>query len=88
MPLPKGRTRGSLNKRTIAAKEALALSGLTPIDYMLSVMRDEKAPRDVRMDAARSVAPYVHPKLAAIEHKGPADGPIQVIIKGSDKGLL
>jgi hypothetical protein len=51
---------------------------LTPLDYLISVMRDETAPRAVRMQAAAKAAPYVHPRLCAIEHAGAAGGPIQV----------
>lgn len=34
---------------------------------MLKLLRDEEMPRDVRLDAAKSAAPYVHPRLSAIE---------------------
>jgi len=33
---------------------------------MLSIMRDESQPREVRLDAAKSAAPYVHPRLASV----------------------
>jgi len=39
-----------------------------PLDYMLSVMRDEQADTATRLDAAVKAAPYVHPKLATIDH--------------------
>lgn len=38
-----------------------------PIDYLLSVMRNPRHTTAVRMDAAVKVAPYLHPKLSAIE---------------------
>ena len=44
--------------------------GLTPLDYLLSVMRDEALERDARVDAAKAAAPYVHARLAAVEHSG------------------
>lgn len=34
---------------------------------MLSVMRDPANESDVRLDAAKAAAPYVHSKLASIE---------------------
>jgi hypothetical protein len=40
---------------------------MTPLDYMISVMRDESASRAERMEAAGKAAPYVHPRLAAVE---------------------
>ncbi len=63
-----------MNKRTLmeqqqtktivqAAKEA----GLTPLEYMLKVMRDPETPPQRRDDMAKACAPYVHPKLAAVD---------------------
>ena len=65
-----GRKKGSPNKKTAELQAAIAESGLTPLEYMLSVLRDSNAPADIRMDAAKASAPYVHPKLAQIEHSG------------------
>lgn len=73
-----GRAKGTPNKASVAKAEAVAASGLTPLDYMLSIMRDPERMPDVRLDAAKAAAPYVHPKLAAIEHSGPGGGPIEV----------
>lgn len=73
-----GRAKGTPNKASVAKAEAVAASGLTPLDYMLSIMRDEAKMPDVRLDAAKAAAPYVHPKLAAVEHSGPGGGPIEV----------
>ena len=59
----------ALPDRVTAAKAAaIAASGLTPLDCMLSVLRDESADRHERMEAARNAAPYVHPKFASLEH--------------------
>jgi len=53
---------------------------------MLQVMRDEKAETAARLDAAKAAAPYVHPKLAAIDntHHGPDGGPVRAIYNISD----
>ena len=59
-----GRVKGVPNNATIARQNEIAASGLTPLEYMISVMRDENNAQDVRVDAARSAAPYIHPKLA------------------------
>jgi hypothetical protein len=72
-----GRRKGTPNKATAAKAAEIAESGVTPLDFMLTVMRDAKKEFDVRLDAAKSAAPYVHPKLAAIEHTGADGGPIQ-----------
>src|SRR5512147_2018777 len=63
-----GRQKGTPNRATSAKAAAIAASGLTPLDYLLSVLRDDTAPRAERMEAAAKAAPYVHPRLAAIEH--------------------
>lgn len=41
--------------------------GLTPLDYMLSVLRDEEADAAARFEAAKAAAPYIHPRLSAID---------------------
>lgn len=65
-----GRPKGSKNKASIAREQEIKASGLTPLDYMLTIMRDEEAPKDVRLDAAKAAAPYVHPKLSSVEMSG------------------
>ena len=62
-----GRAKGSPNKVTAAKAVAIAASGLTPLDFMLAVLRDEARDHVERMDAAKSAAPYVHARLAAVE---------------------
>jgi hypothetical protein len=42
-----------------------------PLDYMLEVMRDTDADERRRDDLARAAAPYVHPRLSAVEYKEP-----------------
>ncbi|MEH2501228.1 hypothetical protein V1290_000039 [Bradyrhizobium sp. AZCC 1578] len=37
---------------------------------MLGLMRNEELDRETRLDAAKSAAPYVHARLAAVEHSG------------------
>ncbi len=72
MPRPKGlpktggRTKGTKNRTTLAREERIARSGLTPLDYMLAVMRDTAEPTAHRDWAAEHAAPYIHPKLAAM----------------------
>jgi hypothetical protein len=62
-----GRPKGAHNKRTIAQAEAVAASGLTPLDFMLSILRDEKQTQEERMEAAKNAAPYCHARLQSIE---------------------
>jgi hypothetical protein len=65
-----GRRKGSRNKASAQKAAAVAASGLTPLDYLLSVLRDEAVEPHVRLEAAKSAAPYLHPRLAPIgEHR-------------------
>ena len=68
-----GRRKGTPNRATAAKAAEIAASGMTPLDYMISVMRDETAARPERLEAAAKAAPYVHPRLSAIEYTGPAE---------------
>jgi hypothetical protein len=61
-----GRPRGKRNKKTAEQMKAVEASGMTPLDYLLSVIRDDAHTINERMDAAKAAAPYVHPKLSNI----------------------
>jgi hypothetical protein len=39
-------------------------AGMTPLEYLLAVMRSPKASKSARMTAAIQAAPYLHPKMA------------------------
>ena len=73
---PRGRPRGSRNKRTRALLESVTASGETPLDYMLRVMRDPNAPAKRRDEMAKAAAPFLHSKLASIENLGPPKEPV------------
>ena len=57
----KGRAKGSRNRRT-AELLALAGSGESPVEFCLRISRDVDQPLDVRLNAARTVMPFIHPK--------------------------
>lgn len=65
-----GRKAGSTTTRTRQIADAAMADGITPLEYMLKLMRDDDEPTDVRFEAAKACAPYVHPRLSAIEHGG------------------
>lgn len=71
-----GRHKGGANKINDQARTKALAGGLTPLEYLLGVLRDDEKPQDVRMDAAKAAAPYVHARLAAVEHSGDKDKPI------------
>ena len=59
-----------------------------PLDYMLQVLRNEKETREVRMDAAKAAAPYLHARLASTEIKGDGESPIvtEIVMRVVDPG--
>jgi hypothetical protein len=65
-----GRKPGSATKLNEAARAAAAEGGIMPLDYMLAILRDDQNDAATRMDAAKAAAPYVHARLAAVEHSG------------------
>lgn len=83
-----GRKKGSATKKTREIADKAAEDGITPLEYMLQVMRQEPDPdldaRDLlqaitlRFEAAKAAAPYIHPKLSSVEVKGDSDNPIAV----------
>lgn len=79
-----GRKKGTKNPATIQ-KEALlsevierAVDGeATPLEVMLTIMRDPSTEPAMRFEAAKAAAPYVHPRLSQVDgtvtHKRGAD---------------
>lgn len=65
-----GRKQGAPNKLTAKAQEQTAATGITPLEYMLSVMRSDQEELKTRLNAAVAAAPYVHAKLSSVELSG------------------
>jgi hypothetical protein len=69
-----GRPKGAKGKATIA-KEAVLTEVLsraiqnetTPLEVMLTIMRDPESPPAMKFEAAKAAAPYVHPRLSQVE---------------------
>ena len=49
-----------------------------PLDFLLSIMRDDEQDARWRLDAAKAAAPYSHARLSATEVSGPSGGPVSV----------
>ena len=64
-----GRQKGTRNRASEEARAAAAAAGILPLDYMLSVMRDSAADHKRRDAMAMAAAPFLHPKLSAIDAK-------------------
>ena len=65
-----GRPKGARNRRTERQEREIEESGMTPLEYLTSVYRDEARDTDERMEAAKAAAPYVHAKLSSVEWSG------------------
>lgn len=63
--LPKygGRKKGTPNKKTTEIQEIAKARGITPLDYMLNLLNDISQETEIRLDAAKSAAPFVHSKM-------------------------
>ncbi|GLS30555.1 hypothetical protein SAMN04488498_103129 [Mesorhizobium albiziae] len=64
-----GRPKGSLNKRSIQAIEEVAerWPDWTPLMHLATVANDKALDEEIRLDAAKAAAPYVHPKPKGVE---------------------
>jgi len=71
-----GRPKGSSNAKTALeraavreAVDALKSDGDTPLQVLLSIMRTT-GDLTTKIDCAKAAAPYIHPRLANVEHSG------------------
>lgn len=73
-----GRPAGAVTIKTRQVAEQAINNGLTPLDYMLAVLRDLDAEIPRRDDMAKAAAPYVHAKLSSVDAnvKANVDGSI------------
>ena len=64
---PEAEARGD---STDMPAEAPPAAPATPLEFMLSVLRDPEASLADRKWAAEKAAPYLHPRLQTVEHGG------------------
>jgi hypothetical protein len=67
-----GRKKGSKNKKTLERAKVIAAikaSGTDPVSFFADLLRNESAPLDLRFQAAKELAPFMHPKLACVESR-------------------
>ena len=88
-----GRKPGSKAQKTkqrlLAATHGLA-DGISPLDYMLNLLRSEPpeqasdaqraAHEAMRFEAAKAAAPYVHPRLSTINANASLQGGVTISI--------
>jgi hypothetical protein len=74
-----GRKAGSASTKTREIADKAAEEGITPLEYMLTILRDETKDIAARFEAAKHAAPYIHPKLSSIEASGPGGTPLNQV---------
>ena len=76
-----GRQPGTPNQKTALVSAAFDAAtsnpDLSPLDFLLGVMRDASLPPDWRMKAAQAALPYVHVK----PERSPATDPVETARK-------
>ena len=74
-----GRPRGAATKVTRKIADRESRKGITPLEVMLKAMREHHSKKewDAAAAIAKDAAPYMHAKLASVQHSGPNGGPIQ-----------
>ena len=70
-----GGARPGAGRKTHGNAELAAMakdSPLMPAEFLLSIMRDESRPLEMRIDAAKACLPFCHPRLVSkrVEHVG------------------
>jgi hypothetical protein len=74
-----GRKKGTPNRGVSKPYKVKLPEGITPLDYLLCVMRSEdlSVTLEHRLVAAKAAAPYCHRALKAIELTGEGGGPVE-----------
>lgn len=77
-----GRRKGSITKRTREIAEKALAEGISPLEMMLKAMRALDADGQIEKagDMASKAAPYMHARLASVEHSGKDGGALTVQI--------
>lgn len=71
-----GRQKGTPNKASAVKEAALAQTRITPLEFLLNIMRGTACPSDaapeikvamvgMQFEAAKAAAPYVHPRAGS-----------------------
>lgn len=67
-----GRPKGAATKRSREIADRESQNGITPLEVMLKAMRAhvDKNDLDAAASIAKDAAPYMHAKLASVQHQG------------------
>jgi hypothetical protein len=77
-----GRPKGAISKITEEAIAQAEAGGEMPLAFLLRIMRDDGADEAKRIDCAKAAAPFLHPKLNAIDLTG-GEGAVAEAVKGA-----
>lgn len=73
LPKSGGRKKGTPNRvkgKRRLVEEAHAQGLDTPLDFLCRIFRDRRKPIDLRLNAAKAAAPYMHPALKSVDFHG------------------
>jgi hypothetical protein len=74
-----GRKRRGQNQKTREIADRARENGVTPLEFLLSVMRDPTVESHRRESAAQALLPYMHPRMpAAASYRSVPDGSMLV----------
>jgi hypothetical protein len=62
----RGKAEGKLEPESVEILAGAASAGLTPVEFMLAIMRDENADTKSRAWAAETAAPFIHARPAPV----------------------
>lgn len=83
-----GRKVSALTRKTRELAVDALNGGETPLEFLVSVMRNTNNDLNMRVDAAKAAAAYVHPRLAAVTHAGDKENPVALtVISGVPRAL-
>jgi len=74
------RKPSNVAKLDAEAGKRVTEGGLTPLDFLLAVMRDNHQDFRVRLDAAKTAAPYCHARLASTELSDESIEPVEPLM--------
>ena len=86
-----GRQKGTPNKRSVALEEkvkeaAEIIEGALPEAFkgdahalLMAIYKDPTHPMPLRIDAAKAAIGFEKPKLAALQHSGDKDNPMETL---------
>jgi hypothetical protein len=77
-----GRKPGTPNRKTAEVAEAIDATGMSPLDYLVTLYRDGTAEAKDRAWAANAAAPYCHPRMAPTAQRITIDLPNTTPIDG------